>query len=63
MAEILDRRSWLRLMPVLVAATNGSASAQQQPEQPRMIDQQTLHLALKLVGIELTGEQEAMMRS
>ena len=62
MAEILDRRSWLRLMPVLVAAVNGSVHLDALQDAPqRKIDKQTLHLALKLTGIELTEEQEAMM--
>ncbi|MDQ6760243.1 MAG: amidase [Acidobacteriota bacterium] len=59
MAEVLDRRTLLRLMPILAAVVNGSA--QQSPAQEQKIDQQTLHLGLKLVGIEFTGEQEAMM--
>lgn len=56
----LNRRAWLKLLPVLSAAT---ADAQQPtaPPAPQRIDKQTLHLALKLIGLDFTDEQEAMM--
>jgi len=61
MAEILDRRSWIKLMPVLAAAATGEAQQQTAAPVPPRIDKQKLHLALQLIGLEFTDEQETMM--
>src|ERR1700736_1526131 len=65
----LDRRAWLRLISVLAAAGAPVVEAQvpapaPQPAPatpPQRVDKEALHQALKLIGLEFTEAQEAMM--
>jgi Asp-tRNA(Asn)/Glu-tRNA(Gln) amidotransferase A subunit family amidase len=68
MIEELDRRDWMRLVAVLSAAAPASAQAPapgtrqgQAANVPQRITKENLHHALKLIGLEFTGEQETMM--
>jgi Prolyl oligopeptidase family len=55
----LDRRTLLRLMPVLAAALDTELEAQA-PVTPPVVTREMLHHALGLVGIALTEAQENM---
>jgi Asp-tRNA(Asn)/Glu-tRNA(Gln) amidotransferase A subunit family amidase len=64
----LDRRTWLKLITVLAAAAPAveaqapAPAAQTPPATPlQRVDKEALHQALKLIGLEFTEAQEAMM--
>jgi Asp-tRNA(Asn)/Glu-tRNA(Gln) amidotransferase A subunit family amidase len=68
MTEELDRRDWMRLVAVLSVAAPAAAQAPapaaqqgQRPNVPQRVSKENLHHALKLIGLEFTEEQEAMM--
>ncbi len=58
----LDRRTLLRLMPILAAAIEPAIEAQipAAAGPPQIVTKEMLHHALALVGIDLTDAQEAM---
>ncbi len=63
----LDRRTLLRLLPVLAAALEAQSPAPapptqtpRPPQQPQVVTKEMLHHALALLGIELTDAQETM---
>jgi Asp-tRNA(Asn)/Glu-tRNA(Gln) amidotransferase A subunit family amidase len=65
----LDRRSFVKLLPAVGAASltapyasasAASAQRQQGPEAPQRVSKEALHCAEALIGIELTDAQEAM---
>ncbi|HLJ13431.1 MAG TPA: amidase [Bryobacteraceae bacterium] len=67
MSYTLDRRTLMRLMPVLAAAFEPEIDAQpptqradQTSQQPQPVSKDMLHHALAVIGIELTDAQEAM---
>jgi Asp-tRNA(Asn)/Glu-tRNA(Gln) amidotransferase A subunit family amidase len=62
MSYEIDRRTLMRLMPVLAAAMAARVEAQppQPPRQPQVVTKEMLHNALELIGIELTDAQEQM---
>lgn len=62
MSYEIDRRTLMRLMPVLAAAMEARVEAQppQPPRQPQVVTKEMLHNALELIGIELTDAQEQM---
>jgi len=68
MMEELDRRDWMRLVAVLSVAAPARAQSPapaaqqgQRPNVPQRLSKENLHHALKLIGLEFTEEQEAMM--
>jgi Asp-tRNA(Asn)/Glu-tRNA(Gln) amidotransferase A subunit family amidase/Asp-tRNA(Asn)/Glu-tRNA(Gln) amidotransferase C subunit len=68
MTEELDRRDWMRLVAVLSVAAPAAAQSPappaqqgQRPNVPQRVSKENLHHALKLIGLEFTEEQEAMM--
>jgi len=68
MTEELDRRDWMRLVAVLSVAAPAAAQSpapaaqpSQRPSVPQRVSKENLHHALKLMGLEFTDEQEAMM--
>src|ERR1051326_2104272 len=69
MPQPLDRRTLLRLMPVLAAAFDAELQAQppatapqqtQRPPVPQVVTKEMLHHALGIIGITLTDAQETM---
>jgi Asp-tRNA(Asn)/Glu-tRNA(Gln) amidotransferase A subunit family amidase len=56
MTEGLDRRELMRLVAVLSVASSGEAQ-----EPASRVTKEMLHSALELIGLNFTGEQEAMM--
>ncbi len=63
----LDRRTLLRVMPILAAALDAQTPTpapppqpQRPPQQPQVVTKEMLHHALGLIGIELTDAQETM---
>src|SRR5689334_22630670 len=69
MTNTLDRRTLLRLMPVLAAAFDSELEAQsptppppqaQRPVVPQVVTKEMLHHALGIIGITLTDAQETM---
>src|SRR2546421_1527176 len=69
MPSVLDRRTLLRLMPVLAATAalpeiDAQNPAPQQPQRPapppQVVTKEMLHNALSSIGIELTEAQETM---
>ncbi len=61
MPYTLDRRTLMRLMPILAAAFETRVEAQAPAQQlPQPITKDMLHHALAVIGIELTDAQETM---
>jgi Asp-tRNA(Asn)/Glu-tRNA(Gln) amidotransferase A subunit family amidase len=61
MIESLTRRDWVRLTAVLSAASAHQVSAQSPATTSSPVTKEVLHGALQLIGLDFTGEQEAMM--
>ncbi|HZS51226.1 MAG TPA: amidase [Bryobacterales bacterium] len=60
MSGLLPRRTWLQLLAVLAAAPGPQQPQQPQPA-PQGITLETLQHALKLIGIQMSEAQQAMM--
>ena len=60
MSGLLPRRTWLQLLAVLAAAPGPQQPQQPQPA-PQGITLENLQHALKLIGIQMTEDQQAMM--
>src|SRR5260370_12771462 len=57
--EQLDRRNWMKLLPVLSASR--PSAAQTPAAAPQRVNKHMLHNALQLIGFECTEAQESMM--